>query len=344
MYIMIDKLLTGRSPAIQLVKSQIRRLAGRRTSILIQGETGTGKEVVARALHNLESQGAFVPIDCSVMTETLVESELFGHCRGAFTGAFEARRGLIQEAHGGTAFFDEIGDMPKNLQVKLLRVLQEREYRPLGAPARVKVDIRVISATHRDLPEEVREGRFREDLYHRLNVVCISLPPLRERKEDILPLVERFIVQFGGEYDLAPDALDALLRHEWPGNIRELQNCVEHMIALSTSSVLRMADLPASIVMAGRPARVFAAVSLAVPAPDAPRTLREMERTAIFDALVQTNGIMALAAATLGIGRTTLYRKMKEYGTDNPILPFIQGVMPAAAFVSRVSLVAAASA
>jgi DNA-binding NtrC family response regulator len=222
-------------------------------------------------------------------------------------------------------------------------VLQEREYRPVGALARVKVDIRVISATHRNLAEEIREGRFREDLYHRLNVVCISLPPLRERKEDILPLVERFLVQFGGEYDLAPDALDALLRHEWPGNIRELQNCVEHMIALSTSSLLRMADLPASVVMAGRPARVFAAVSLAAPPTNAPRTLREIERTAIFDALVQTNGIMALAAATLGIGRTTLYRKMKEYGTDNPILFCTGEVMPDA-FVVPGPLVATASA
>jgi DNA-binding NtrC family response regulator len=253
-----------------------------------------------------------------------MESELFGHSRGAFTGAYEAKRGLVQEAHGGTAFFDEIGDMPKNLQVKLLRVLQEREYRPLGALAPVKVDIRVISATHRNLAEEVREGRFREDLYHRLNVVCISLPPLRERSEDILPLAEQFLIQFGGDHEIAPDALEAMHGHDWPGNVRELKNCVEHMIALSNGRLLRRGDLPASIGMPSRPVRAFAAVAAVrrgAAVLKALPTLREIERAAIFDAVAQTNGVLALAAATLGIGRTTLYRKMKEYSSGVDISP-----------------------
>ena len=179
---MTQRLLIGRSPAMQRVRSQIELLARSRASVLIQGESGTGKELVARALHVSARRGEFVPIDCGSFANTLIESELFGHARGAFTGATEQRRGLIEGANGGTAFFDEIGDMPLDLQVKLLRVIQEREIRPLGSLSRVKVDIRVVSATHRDLVREVSTGRFREDLYYRLNVVCIFLPPLRERR------------------------------------------------------------------------------------------------------------------------------------------------------------------
>jgi DNA-binding NtrC family response regulator len=287
--------LPGRSAAICEVNSLIARLGGKRISVLIQGETGTGKEVVARTLHSLESRGEFIPIDCGVITDTLAESELFGHSRGAFTGAYQAKRGLVQQAHGGTAFFDEIGDLPLNLQGKLLRVLQERDYRPVGALTRVKVDIRVISATHRDLLHEIQQGRFRRDLYHRLNVVSVVMPPLRERREDIPLLVEHFLMQFGETRRVEANAMQAILSYDWPGNIRELQNCVEHMIALSSGGSLQLDDLPMNVVGSGRPARNFAAAGISLATNPEPRTLREIERNAILDALNQTNGVLMLA-------------------------------------------------
>src|SRR5580704_1822194 len=185
--------LVGRAPAILQIRAQIEKLAVRRSTVLIQGESGTGKEIVARSIYNAESRGQFVPIDCASLVGTMMESELFGHVRGAFTGATETKRGLIEQANGGTAFFDEIGELPLELQVKLLRVLQEQELRPVGSLHRVKIDVRIIAATNRDLQKEVSAGRFREDLFHRLNVVRITLPPLRERKEDIPLLLERFL-------------------------------------------------------------------------------------------------------------------------------------------------------
>jgi DNA-binding NtrC family response regulator len=316
------RLLAGDSAAIQRVRSQIDLIGKNRSSVLIQGESGTGKELVARALHFSSGRAEFVPIDCSSLTKTLVESELFGHTRGAFTGATDARRGLIESASGGTAFFDEIGDMPTDLQVKLLRVIQEREIRPLGSQQWIKVDIRVISATHRDLLVEIAAGRFREDLYYRLNVVRICLPPLRERREDIPVLIERMLGGIESRYHVSPEAMEAMLAYDWPGNVRELRNCAEHMMALATSNILRVSDLPEAVADPGRAAiatsrggRPAFGSSEGAGRPEK-RFLCNVEREAILSVLAEANGSRKDAARILGIGRTTLYRKMKQYNCD----------------------------
>src|SRR5271168_4729759 len=224
----------GRSPRIVQLRGQIEKLGIRRSPVLIQGESGTGKEVAARSLYNAAPRGQFVPIDCGSLVGTIMESELFGHVRGAFTGAVDAKRGLIELASGGTAFFDEIGELPLELQVKLLRVLQEHELRPVGSLQRIQIDVRVVAATNRDLEKEVAAGRFREDLFHRLNVVRLTLPPLRERKEDIPALIERFLADAPGRYSISHGALEAMLDYNWPGNIRELKNALERMMALNS--------------------------------------------------------------------------------------------------------------
>jgi len=231
--------LLGRSQRIVHLRGQLERLSASRTPVLIQGESGTGKEVAARELYDGAPRGQFVPIDCGSLVGPLMESELFGHTRGAFTGAGEAKRGLIELANGGTAFFDEVGDLPLELQVKLLRVLQEREFRPVGSLQRIRVDIRIVAATHRDLVREVGAGHFREDLFHRLNVVRLTLPPLRERKEDIPLLVEFFLRATGQSYSVSGDAMDAIMAYNWPGNIRELKNCIDRMLAFNTGQVHR---------------------------------------------------------------------------------------------------------
>jgi DNA-binding NtrC family response regulator len=309
----------GRSPRVAQVRMQIERLAPQRTPVLIQGETGTGKEVAARALFNAAPRGQFVPIDCGSLVGPLMESELFGHTRGAFTGAGESRKGLMDLANGGTAFFDEIGDLPVELQVKLLRLLQEREFRPVGSLQRTKVDIRIIAATHRDLPREIAAGKFREDLFHRLNVVRLTLPPLRERREDIPLLIERFISESGRRYVIDDEALDLMIRYQWPGNIRELKNCIDRMVSLSSGPVLHCEDLPSQIACFARheenraaPLLAMAAAAGAVPGSGI-IPMHELERRAIQDALSRTKGDRTTAAHLLGIGRTTLYRKLKEY-------------------------------
>jgi DNA-binding NtrC family response regulator len=314
----------GRSPRILQIRGQIEKIGATRSSVLIQGESGTGKEVAARALFNVYPRGQFVPIDCGSLVGPLMESELFGHARNAFTGAGEAKRGLIELAHGGTAFFDEIGDLPLELQIKLLRVLQEKEFRPVGSLQQTKVEVRIIAATHRDLQREAAAGRFREDLFYRLNVIRITLPPLRERKEDIPLLIERFLASAPTRHIVAHEAMEAMLSYDWPGNIRELKNCLERMITLSSDPILRFADLPTSVVYharAANPAEASAAAMAGVrPAarlgsmtPYGVIPLQEMERRAIRHALQQTNGDRTEAAQLLGIGRTTLYRKLKEY-------------------------------
>jgi DNA-binding NtrC family response regulator len=314
----------GRSAKITQIRTQIGKIGTSRAPVLIQGESGTGKEVAARSLFNVNPRGVFVPIDCGSMVGTLMESELFGHTRHAFTGAGESKRGLMELANGGTAFFDEIGDLAMELQVKLLRVLQEREYRPLGSLQRIKLDVRIIAATHRNLEREVAAGRFREDLYHRLNVIRITLPPLRDRKEDIPLLLDRFLAQTERRYSITNEAMDAIMRYDWPGNIRELKNCVDRMITMNTGPLLHFTDLPSNViyhVRAGTPAvtgvAVGAARGIRLPAPvtsvNGIVPLQELERQAIQHALQQTRGDRTEAALLLGIGRTTLYRKLKEY-------------------------------
>ena len=311
----------GRSPRIVQIREQIAKIGCTRTPVLIQGESGTGKEVAARSLYNANPRGQFVPIDCGSLVGPLMESELFGHARNAFTGAGEAKKGLIEQANGGTAFFDEIGDLPLELQVKLLRVLQEREYRPVGSLQRYRVDLRIVAATHRDLQMEVSAGRFREDLFHRLNVIRLRLPPLRDRKEDIPLLIERILTSMDSRYVLTNEALEALMRYDWPGNIRELKNCLERMTTLNSGPLLHFADLPTGVITGVRGTDI--GVAAAAVTQNATVTLRaqnssiiplhQLERQAIEHALRETRGDRTSAALLLGIGRTTLYRKLKEY-------------------------------
>jgi DNA-binding NtrC family response regulator len=313
----------GRSPRIVQLRDQIDKLGMRRCPVLIMGESGTGKEVVARSLYNVEPRGQLVPIDCGSLVGTMMESELFGHVRGAFTGAIDSKRGLIELASGGTAFFDEIGELPLELQVKLLRVLQEQELRPLGSLQRIKIDVRIVAATNRNLQAEVTAGRFREDLFYRLNVVHLNLPPLRDHKEDIPLLIERFLSKASGRFMLSNDATDAIMHYDWPGNVRELMNCLERMMSFNSGPLLHFADLPTAVAYFNRAAAANGLAAVAngtatIPAP-APFSqtgvipLVELERQAIRHALEHTRGDRTVAAQLLGIGRTTLYRKLKEY-------------------------------
>ncbi len=320
--------LVGQSPAIREIRAKIEQLETSRAAVLLLGESGTGKEVIARALHEAGGRGAFVPIDCGSLVGPLMESELFGHTKGAFTGATENKKGLIEIANGGTAFFDEIGDLPLDLQVKLLRLLQEREYRPVGSLHRQKVEIRVIAATHRDLHREVERGTFRQDLFYRLNVIKIRVPPLRERKEDIPRLVERFLSR-NGNYTVTPEVVEKLMKHDWPGNVRELQNAVECLTAMASGPLLQADFLPSAVVNSNTPdlLRVAAAASAEPRSlPVAPQThpvlpLLEVEKRAIIEALEYTKGDRAVTAQLLGIGRTTLYRKLKGYHLDSVEAP-----------------------
>jgi DNA-binding NtrC family response regulator len=312
----------GQSPQIRRVRELVEKVSRSRSPVLILGESGTGKEVVARALHNSSECGDFVPIDCGSLVGPLMESELFGHTRGAFTGAAESKRGLIELADGGTAFFDEIGDLPLDLQVKLLRLLQEHEYRAIGSLQRRKIDLRVIAATHRNLSSAVESGAFRQDLYYRLNVITIRLPPLRDRKEDIPLLVERFLERNNRRYTVTREVMDALMAHDWPGNVRELQNCLDRMTAVNSGPLLHTADLPSAVqfsVDAGR--HGMSAKAATASAGDTVVRLDQVERSAILSALAKTKGDRAAAAHFLGIGRTTLYRKLRGYGIVPVALP-----------------------
>jgi DNA-binding NtrC family response regulator len=316
--------LVGESPAICQIRRHIEKLARTRSAVLLQGESGTGKEVVARAIHNGGGMGHFIPIDCGSLVGPLMESELFGHVRGAFTGAVEAKRGLIELADGGTAFFDEIGDLPLETQVKLLRLLQEREFRAVGSLTTRKVEIRVIAATHRNLTREIERETFRQDLFYRLNVVTLRLPPLRERREDIPLLIERFLERLGARHSLTNEVMETLMAYDWPGNVRELQNCIERMAAMSSGPLLHTRDLPSALQtyrsaqgaegLALAAAAVAGAEPLRAPAQSGIIPLTEMEKRAIREALEYTKGDRVMAAYLLGIGRTTLYRKLKEYG------------------------------
>lgn len=322
--------LIGLSPAIRELREKIDRVASSQSPVLILGETGTGKEVVARSVHERSGLKKFVPIDCSVLVGPLMETELFGYVRGAFTGADSNRAGLLEEAHLGTSFFDEIGELPLTLQVKLLRVLQEREFRPVGSTVSRYVESRVIAATNRNLAEEVRRGRFRQDLYFRLNVITLRIPPLRERREDILVLANYFLEKHTDGLRLSPGVEEALMVYDWPGNVRELENTIHRMAAVCTGRDLQIHDLPSTLhhaVFAPSPREpVYASAGPSLlngsgrntaPTIEEVLPLAEVERRAILHALAVTRGDRTTAAQLLGIGRTTLYRRLKEYGVED---------------------------
>lgn len=295
-------------------------MAKSRFPALILGETGTGKEVVARAIHNGEARRPFVVVDCSALVGPLMESELFGYAKGAFTGAHVQKLGLLDAANGGTAFFDEVGELPLEMQQKLLRVLQEKEFRAVGGLSERSSNFRVIAATNRDLLLEVEKGRFRQDLYYRLNVMKLRLPPLRERKEDIPLLISHFLERYGNGQRIPLDTMRTLQRYEWPGNVRELEHAVQQMVAMNSGQWISLADLPTSIANPARerelqnqPQGSFASSPGFDGLKDKVLPLAEVEKQAILHAMEVAKGDRTLAAAMLDIGRTTLYRKLKEY-------------------------------
>jgi DNA-binding NtrC family response regulator len=315
--------IDGSSAKIQDVLRMVSRLKDTRTPVLIAGESGTGKELVARAIHFRGSfqKRPFVAVDCGSLVPTLIESELFGYEKGAFTGALKTKQGLFQAANTGTIFLDEIGELPLEMQAKLLRVLQEKEVRPVGSNDKIKVDVRVIAATNRDLEASYRAGTFRKDLYFRLNVVTIHLPALRERKSDMVVLVRSFLARYAPEENVqvTPAAMSCLFQYDWPGNVRELENCIERAIALGNHKTIDVQDLPAAIRTAGYalPVPVDVPSVMAAAAPAANSTdLEDIERQTIQRVFQQVGGDKALAGKMLGISRATLYRKLKRYHID----------------------------
>lgn len=309
--------IVGSSNKIQDVLRMVARLKDTRTPVLITGESGTGKELVARAIHYRGSfaQRPFVAVDCGSLVPTLIESELFGYEKGAFTGAMKSKDGLFQAASGGTIFLDEIGELPIEMQAKLLRVLQEKEVRPVGSNQRVKVDVRVIAATNRDLETEYKEGKFRKDLYFRLNVVTLHMPGLRERKSDIPTLVHYFLDRFSPDrmITVSPAAMECMLEYDWPGNVRELENAIERAVALGSQETLKVHELPPALHN-GRVAETVSERIISQPRPAVSDTdLEVLERATIQRVFEQVNGDKALAGKMLGISRATLYRKLKRY-------------------------------
>ena len=295
--------IVGSSPAMQKVFRMIRQAAPTDATVLIQGPSGTGKELVARAIHNLSnrSKGPFVAVEFAAISPNLLESEMFGHEKGAFTGAVSRRIGRFEAANHGTIFLDEISEMPLELQVKLLRVLQEREFQRVGSNETVKCDIRIVAATNRDLAAYVKEGKFREDLYYRLNVIDMRLPALKERTGDVPLLVNRYLRDFGGK-SVSPDAMRLLESYQWPGNVRELRNAVEKMCVLSSSGEIGVDDVPDEMK---RDVTMTLSVS---------GTLGETEKAKILAVLEEVGGNRTKAAERLGISRRTIYRKLEEYG------------------------------
>jgi DNA-binding NtrC family response regulator len=304
--------LLGRTPAMTGVYKQIAHAASADAPVLIIGESGTGKELVARAVHQHGNRSSkpFVPINCGALTETLLESELFGHIKGSFTGAVADAKGVFQTAHTGTVFLDEVGEMSPALQVKLLRVLQDGEVRAVGTSRPVKVDVRIVAATNVDVDRAVAEGKFRQDLYYRLGVVIINLPPLRDRREDIPLLIERFLkaaaAKAGKQVELTPAAVDALASYHWPGNVRELENLIERMVVFSRGSRIDIGDLPPTVTPRAPvlEKRLF---------DDLP-TLEEIERRYLLHVLEQVGNNRTRAAEVMGIDRRTLYRMAERFG------------------------------
>jgi len=321
--------LIGSSPEMEKVYRILSKVAHSSHPVLILGESGTGKEMVARAIHDNGPKAAmpFIAVDCGSLVPTLIESELFGHVKGAFTGANRSKEGLLSTAQGGTVFLDEIGELPMDLQAKLLRALQEKEVRPVGATHSVSITARVLAATNRDLSAMVEQGLFRKDLYFRLSVVNLKLPPLRERKEDIARLATHFLDRIqrerGSPHAFSEEAIRLMTEYDWPGNVRELENAIERACSLSSGPVLRMVDLPTQLQEFQRQRREVKQTDSeagdgrgdkSIHADDAVVSIADMEKQAILGTIRQLNGDKLMAAKLLGIGKTTLYRKLKEYG------------------------------
>ena len=308
--------LIGVSPRMQRVYKLIEKVAQHSYPVLILGESGTGKELVSRSIHFLgpRSNKPFSPVDCSALVPTLIESELFGYVKGAFTGAQHSKQGLFEAAGEGTLFLDEIGDLPVDLQAKLLRALQEHEVKPVGSNDRVGIRARVIAATNRDLEASIRTGSFRQDLYFRLNVVQIKLPALRDRRVDIPLLVNAFLEKFSDParpiHTISEEAMRRIMAYDWPGNIRELENAIERAVALGSGPILHIGDLPSNLQYTS---------TEKLPEGDEMVPLEALERRAIFRALRETAGDKLAAARLLGIGKTTLYRKLKQYESQRPL-------------------------
>lgn len=304
--------IIGNSPAMQKLFEVVKRVAPTKASVLITGESGVGKELIANALHNLSTRAdkPFIKVHCAALAETLLESELFGHEKGAFTGAMARKRGRFELAHGGTIFLDEIGEINQSVQIKILRVLQERQFERVGGEESVEVDVRVITATNRDLPAEIAAGTFREDLFYRLNVVSIEVPPLRERKDDLPLMITAFIREFARENGKRIDGIDpraraALYAYDWPGNVRQLRNCIESAVVMTSGTIISLDDLPPSVHPSDE------AQSLILPRG---LTMAEAEKRVILHTLTACNNNKTRTAEMLGIGRKTLHRKLAEYG------------------------------
>jgi len=313
--------IVGESAAIRRVLETVRQVAPSRATVLLEGESGTGKELIAHAIHQLSprAKGRFVPVHCAALSATLLESELFGHEKGAFTGAIERRQGRFESADGGTLFLDEIGDTDANLQVKILRVIETREFERVGGNPSIRTDVRLVTATNRDLKKMAAEGRFREDLFYRLNVISIRMPPLRERLDDLPLLASHFLEEFNRENNKSIRGIDAEVmrvfhRYSWPGNIRELRNIIHRMVVLARAHRLTLENAPEEVLRAGRDGE-------SSPESDADNlNLAGMERRLIQRALEQTHGNISHAAPLLGISRRTLHRKIKEVAAK-PLRP-----------------------
>ena len=310
--------LIGQSPSMLQMFDIIRQVAPTRASVLITGETGTGKELVAHALHNLSPRkaGPFVAVHAAALPTTLLESELFGHEKGAFTGAVERRAGRFEMADGGTIFLDEVGELEPAMQVKLLRVLEERRFERVGGNKTIEVDVRLVAATNRDLKKMVAEGKFRDDLFYRLSVVTVNLPPLRERRDDVPLLVTAFNRQYSEENntpvrDITQETINLLMAYDWPGNVRELRNAVEQMVVLARGERLTVRDIPAAIRSGADLTKI------SVVRPGVTMTVEEAERQLIIQALKDTEGNRTKAAEKIGMSRRTLHRKLKEYHLES---------------------------
>ncbi len=310
--------IIGRAPDMEKLYRIIGKAGLSTHPVLILGESGTGKELVAKSIHfaGVFRNKPFIPVDCGSLVPTLIESELFGHVRGAFTGATNPKDGLLAIAEGGTVFLDEIGELPVDLQAKLLRAIQEKEIRPVGSVKRVPINVRILAATNRDLEKAVTEGTFRRDLFFRLNVLTLRIPPLRDRRQDIPLLVAHFLERIGHdagtEKTISDEGIKALLNYDWPGNVRELENSLERACALSSANEIQLRDLPTQIY--GPPLTLL---GVSQPAVNGIVPMAELERQTILNALTQVNGDKMLAARLLGIGKTTLYRKLKEYESQS---------------------------